>query len=165
MPEPITPVVKRIKDAAYYRDKLIRNVVAVGQENYRLGVASPKHNPILRGIAMEPRYRDEMKKVLAEERRKKMLGFTNMAYWGEMSGIFSDRLVPGVQNRTKKIDRFWTGWVPLLRPHVEMLDKEFVETFAQRKAKMIKNVDELKKKKAAWLKPLTGGTSPATPTA
>jgi len=152
MPEAITPHVKRIKSPEFYRDKLINTITAVGETHYRKGVAEPKHDPILRGIQAEARYKDEMNKVLAEQRRKKMLELkTNMAEWGKYAGLFSDRLAPGVANRVGEVDKFWKGWQPQLVAHVGEIDPLATATFAERKAKMIANVDKLVARKGAWL--------------
>lgn len=152
MPEPITPTVKRIKDASFYRDRLVNNISAVGEANYRAGLAAPKKDTIAESIKNEPRYKDEMTKVLQEERRAKMLKLkSSLAEWGKYAGIFSDRLVPGVVDRSGEVDKFWTKWQPVLSTHVSEIDPLATATFAERKAKMIANVDKLKARKGAWL--------------
>jgi hypothetical protein len=152
MPEKITPTPKLVKTPDYYRDRLINTLTQVGETNYRAGVAFPDADPIAEGVKAEPRYKDEMQKVLNEERRAKMLkAKADLTKWGEMCGVFSDRLVSGVTNRAGDVDRFWKGWAQILERHKTMMAGEPNATFADRKNKMLKNVEELKKNKGAWL--------------
>jgi hypothetical protein len=143
--------VERVKSPDFYRDKLIGNITAVGRDNYLKGIRRPKKDPIAAGIAAEPKYKDNTQKAINEERRAKHLEFATKELWNEIAEKRADQLPTGVQIRASKVDRFWTGWQPLLKAHVEALDKEPVATFNDRKNKMIKNLEMLVAKKGAWL--------------
>jgi len=142
--------IERIKSPEFYRDKLIRNITAVGASNYLAGIKRPKKDPIAAGIAAEPKYKDQITKAVNEGRRAKHLGFATKELWYEIAEKRADQLPVGVSIRASKVDRFWRGWAPILKAHVEELDKMSVATFGDRKNKMLKNVEGLVAKKGAW---------------
>ena len=75
---PAKATVKRILSPDEWRKKQIDTLKAVGETNYKIGIASPKKDPIAAGIAAEDKYAERMKKVIEEQRRKKGLQATNI---------------------------------------------------------------------------------------
>jgi len=74
-----------------------------------------------------------------------------MAEWGAMALILGrDRLAPGVRERRYKVERFVSKFQPLLKKHVEEIDKLPEVTDEQREKRMIENLRGLKKLKGKW---------------
>jgi hypothetical protein len=147
--------IERVRRPEAYRDKLIKNVTAVGAANYLEGIKHPKKDPILAGIAAEPKYKDQTTKALQNETRKKHLEFSSKELWNEVAEKRANALPEGVQIRAAKVDRFWNGWQPILSEHVTKLDTMPVGTFQDRKNKMLSNVDGLVAKKGSWLRKIS----------
>jgi len=143
--------VKRLLSPEDWIARQIGNLEAVGRTNYVVGISAPKKNPIEAGIAAEPRYADAMRKVIAEKRRAEALKFVTMEDWFKYaSELGAERLVPGVTVRRAKVERFVTGWHPLLLAHVQELDKMPVTTLEERINKMVNNVRGLVALKGKW---------------
>ena len=143
--------VKRLLDPADWIERQIHNLESVGETNYRVGIASPKKDPIKAGIAAEDRYANEMRKVIAEKRRQKALGFVTVDEWFNYASIIgAPRLVPGVTQRRKEVEKFVNGWHPILLAHVKELDALPTATLEQRIDKMVKNVRGLVANKMKW---------------
>jgi len=143
--------VKRLLDPTDWIERQIHNLESVGEANYRVGISSPKHDPIKRGIEAEDRYANEMRKVIAEKRRQKALGFVTVDEWFNYASIIgAPRLVPGVTQRRKEVEKFVNGWHPILLAHVKELDALPTATLEQRIDKMVKNVRGLVANKMKW---------------
>jgi len=150
MPEPIKPTVQRILPPDKWVDRQISVLKDVGERNYRVGVATPKADPIAKGIEAEPVYAAQTKLAIDERRRAKALEATNMAEWGEYSGRFSDRLVPGVTVREKEVHDFVKPWHPMLLDHLAKIDPMAVVTLRERIDKAVANIEGLAALKGAW---------------
>ena len=124
---------------------------AVGEKNYKIGIASPRFDTIKQGIAAEARYNDEMMKVLEEERRMHGLEASSLDEWYTYSlKLGAPRLVPGVIVRVAEVEKFVGKWQPMLLSHVRDVDRLSDVTFQDRKAKMTANVDGLVELKGKW---------------
>jgi len=142
---PTSATVTRILDPTTWRNRQIVNLKAVGASNYKIGIGYPRKDPIKAGIDAEAAFKDAMKKVTDGELRKKGLEGTNMEEWfGFSSNIGAGRLEEGVVKRETKVAKFLEKYNPLLKAHVDAMDKLETGTDTQRKEKMIKNLEGLK---------------------
>jgi len=142
---PTSATVTRILDPTTWRDRQIGNLKAVGDTNYKIGIAHPRADPIVAGINAEPAFADAMKKVVDGKLRAAGLKGTDIAEWYKFSSeIGAGRVVEGVTKRETKISKFLDKYQPLLKTHVDAMDKLPTGTDAERKDKMIKNLEGLK---------------------
>ena len=149
MPPRATP--KRILSPDEWRQRQINNLKAVGEANYRQGIASPKKDPIEAGIAAEDKYANAMRKVIEERRRAEALKFTNIDEWyAYASNLGAPRLVEGVSKREKEVADFLAGWVPLLQEHLQKIDAMPQATDQDREQRMLANLRGLKALKGKW---------------
>lgn len=141
---PTTATVTRILDPTTWRERQIGTLKAVGEGNYKTGVARPRDDPIAAGIRAEGKFKDAMKRVTEGELRAAGLKGTNMDEWYKFTQeIGAGRLVEGVTKRESKVAKFLDKWTPQLKTHVEAMDKLPVDTAQNRKDKMIKNLEGL----------------------
>lgn len=137
--------VKRVISPEDWKNRQIDTLKAVGRTNYLQGVASPKADPIARGIATEEKYAIETRKAIDEERRKKALQKTSMAEWAEYSRtIGADKLVDGVTKRVSKVTDFITKFQPQLVGHLAKIDALSEATDSDRENRMLENLRGLK---------------------
>ena len=59
--------VKRILSPDEWRKKQLDTLRAVGEANYKIGIASPKKDPIAAGIAAEDKWADRVRKAIEEQ--------------------------------------------------------------------------------------------------
>jgi len=111
--------VKRVISPQEWVDRQIDTLKSVGKKNYLIGIASPKANPIERGIEMEEWY------MYARD-------------------LGADKLVAGVEKRKAKVQKFVTAWHPILSTHLGKLDALAEETDSDRETKMLENLRGLK---------------------
>ena len=143
--------VTRILSPEEWKKRQIGNLKAVGETNYKVGIAHPRKDPIEAGIKAEDKYQNAMKKVLEERRRAKGLERTNMQEWFKFaSDLGSARLVEGVVKREEKVDRFVRSWQPLLSDHVSKIDSMPDATDKDREERMLANLRGLKALKGKW---------------
>ena len=134
-------------------DRQITSLEKVARDNYKVGIAMPKFDPIAKGIQAEPRYADEMRKVIDEERRAKGLRASSFDEWfGYSMQLGVNRLVEGVKVRRAEVEKFVNAWQPALLGKVQELDRMDVTTLEDRKAKVIQNIDNLVAMKGTWKK-------------
>jgi len=115
--------VTRILPPDEWRKRQIATLKAIGEANYRQGIARPKKDPIEAGIAAEDKWAARIREAIEERRRAKALSATNMAEWGSFAEqIGAGRLVEGVTKREVKVDRFVKGFQPMLLDHVSKID-------------------------------------------
>jgi len=137
--------VTRVLSPTAWKDRQIDNLKDVGERSYKVGIARPKNDPIVAGIAAEGRYNKVMKKVLEEERRKKGLEKTSMAEWFKYSSeIGADRLVEGVVKREAKVTKFLTTFQPMLVEHLGKIDLMADVTDKDREDRVLANLRGLK---------------------
>lgn len=137
--------VTRVLSPTEWKDRQIKTLQAVGQANYKAGIARPSKDPIAAGIAAEAKYSDSMRKVLDEERRKKGLEKTSMAEWYKYaSELGAGRLVEGVVKREAKVSSFITTFHPMLVDHLSKIDALPDTTDGEREQKMLENLRGLK---------------------
>jgi len=142
---PTSATITRILDPTTWRERQINTLKSVGDANYKTGIARPRDDPIKAGIKAEPAFADAMKKVVDGKLRAAGLGTTNMEEWYKFtSEIGAGRLVDGVTKRETKVEKFLNKYQPLLKAHVDAMDKLATGTDAERKEKMIKNLEGLK---------------------
>jgi len=145
-------VVRRLLDPETWKKRQLETLKAVGEANYSVGIAFPKHDPIKKGIEKEKKYAQAMKKVIEKELRKKGLEFTNIDEWYLYSDAFKGRLVEGVTVREDEVDKFVTGYNPILLEHLKEVDKLPDVTDKEREEKMLQNLRGLKALKGKWRK-------------
>lgn len=137
--------VKRVISPEEWKNRQINTLKAVGRANYLAGVASPKADPIARGIATEDKFADAMRTAIDTQARKKGLQKTDMATWNKYSvEIGADKLVDGVVKRADKVSEFVTAFQPMLTSHLAKIDALPEETDADRENKMLENLRGLK---------------------
>jgi hypothetical protein len=142
---PNPPTVTPIKDAMTIVDKQVNTAAAVGTQNYLAGVASPRADPITAGIAAQPAYEAAMRDPNVLKRREAGLRRTNLQEWGlaaETKG--ASRYAEGVEQSRPKVERFWADWHPKLSQHVARIRSMPNVTPADRKNRMIANLDGLR---------------------
>jgi len=143
--------VKRILSPDEWRKKQIETLKAVGEANYKIGIASPKKDPIAAGIAAEDKWAERIKKAIEEQRRKKGLQATNIDEWyAYAAALGAPRLVDGVVKREKEVADFVTAWHPLLSDHVTKIDEMPAVTDKDMEERMLANLRGLKALKGAW---------------
>jgi len=143
--------VKRILSPDEWRKKQIDTLKAVGETNYKIGIASPKKDPIAAGIEAEDKWAERVKKAIEEQRRKKGLQATNIDEWYAYSAaIGAARLVDGVTKREKEVAEFVNAWQPLLTDHVSKIDQMPAVTDKDMEERMLANLRGLKALHGAW---------------
>ncbi|MBW2672766.1 MAG: hypothetical protein JRD89_05010 [Deltaproteobacteria bacterium] len=143
--------VTRILPPDEWRKRQLSTLKAIGEANYRQGIARPKKDPIEAGIAAEDKWAARIREAIEERRRAKALSATNMAEWGSFAEqIGAGRLVEGVTKREVKVDRFVKGFQPMLLDHVSKIDAMPAVTDADMEQRMLENLRGLKALKGAW---------------
>lgn len=144
-PRPNPAVVQRLKTPEQWVGKQIRNLESVGEANYRLGVATPKKDPIQAGIAAQGKYENEMKKPEVLKRRETELRKTNIDEWVVIAETRGARnIVSGVTDRRFKVERFVGRYQPKLLEHLRRVDAMPDVTDADRERRMTENLRGLK---------------------
>ena len=134
-----------------WRKRQIDTLKAVGESNFKTGIASPKKDPIAAGIEAEDRFAAEMKKAIEEKRRKKALEATNIDEWyAYTSTLGAARLVEGVTKREKEVADFVNTWQPILTDHVNKIDAMPAVTDKDMEERMLANLRGLKGLKGKW---------------
>jgi len=144
-PPPNPASVTPLKDPASIVNKQLDNFAAVGATNYLAGSQQPKDDPIAAGIRAQPAYEAAMRDPNVLRRRVEGLQRTNMNEWilqVETKGV--ERIAAGVAAARPKIERFWSGWHPILLSHVQKIRGMPAVTSADRKNRMIANLDGLR---------------------
>ncbi|TKJ25406.1 MAG: hypothetical protein CEE41_04440 [Hadesarchaea archaeon B3_Hades] len=137
--------VTRVLSPEAWKERQIKTLQAVGETNYKVGIAKPRKDPIAAGIAAEEKYGVETKKAIDEERRKHALEKTDMATWYKYtSDIGAGRLVPGVVKRVAKVDAFIKTFQPMLVSHLSSIDALADVTDSDREQRMLENLRGLK---------------------
>ena len=137
--------VKRVISPEDWKKRQLETLKDVGERNYKIGIASPKADPIARGIETEDKYAAATRKAIEEKRRKAALEKTSMAEWYKYaSELGAGKLVEGVTKREPKVARFITNWHPLLTSHLASIDALAEETDKDREDRMLENLRGLK---------------------
>jgi len=141
----LAAVVTRILSPEDWKKRQLSTLSAVGETNYRVGIAKPKKDPIAAGIAAQDRYAAQMKKDEVLERRKTALEKTSMAQWYKYaSTLGAGRLVEGVTKREDKVADFIRTWQPMLADHTSKIDGLPDVSDSDREQKMLENLRGLK---------------------
>jgi hypothetical protein len=137
-----------IKDAVTIVEKQLANFQAVGAQNYLAGIAAPKADPIDAGIKAQAAYEAAMRDPNVLKRREAGLRRTNINEWGQAAETKgAARIVDGVMAARPKIERFWQEWHGKLAQHTQRIRSMPAVTPADRKARMIANLDGLRQLK------------------
>ena len=137
--------VTRVISPDAWKKRQIDTLKAVGETNYKVGIAKPRKDPIEAGIAAEEKYAANTKKAIDEGRRAKALAKTNMAEWYKYtSDIGAARLVEGVVKREAKVDAFVRTFQPMLVSHLGAIDALPDVSDSDREARMIENLRGLR---------------------
>lgn len=142
---PNPPQVTPIKDVGTIVNKQLDTFAAIGATNYLTGVATPKDDPIEAGIRAQPAYEAAMRDPAVLRRRVAGLRRTNIQEWGlaaETKG--AARIAEGVAAARPKIERFWQEFHPRLSAHITKVRSMPAVTPADRKQRMIANLDGLR---------------------
>jgi len=143
--------VTRILPPDEWKKRQISTLRAVGETNYRQGIARPKKDPIEAGIQAEAKWAARIKAAIEGEHRKKGLMATDMADWARYAEeIGAGRVVEGVVKREAKIDRFVKGFQPMLVDHVSKIDAMPAVTDSDMEQRMLENLRGLKGLKGQW---------------
>ena len=65
--------IQRILPPDKWKERQLGNLKAVGETNYKVGIASPRKDPIAEGIKAEAKWAARIRKAIEEQRRKKAL--------------------------------------------------------------------------------------------
>jgi hypothetical protein len=148
---PARAVVTRILPPDKWIERQIGNLKAVGEANYKTGIAMPRRDPIAAGIAAEPVYAAQVKLAIEQERRKKALETTNIDEWyNYSSNVGAPRLVEGVVKREKEVHDFVKPWNPILLDHLSKIDPMPTTTLKERIAKAVANIEGLAALHGVW---------------
>lgn len=142
---PNPPTVTPIKDVQTIVNKQMDNAAAVGTQNYLAGIAAPKADPIEAGIRGQPAYEAAMRDPATLKRREAGLRRTNMQEWGlaaETKG--ASRYAEGVASARPKVEKFWQDFHGKLSQHTQRIRSMPAVTPADRKNRMIANLDGLR---------------------
>jgi len=143
--------VTRIISPDEWKKRQLGNLKAVGETNYKVGINTPKRDPIEAGIAAEELWAARIKAAIDAGRRKTALQATNMTEWfNYANNIGAPRLVEGVTKREAKVDRFIRGWYPLLQDHVARIDALPAVTDKDMETRMLENLRGLKALHGKW---------------
>ena len=137
--------VTRVLSPEAWKERQISTLKAVGEANYKVGIAKPRKDPIAAGIAAEAKYAAETKKAIEAGSRKAALEKTSMAEWYKYtSDIGAGRLVDGVVKRVAKVDKFIKTFQPMLVSHLASVDALADVTDSDREQRMLENLRGLK---------------------
>ena len=137
--------VTRVMSPDAWKKRQIDTLKAVGEANYKVGIAKPRKDPIEAGIAAEEKYAANTKKAIDEGSRAAALRKTNMAEWYKYtSDIGAGRLVEGVVKREAKVDRFVKTFQPMLVNHLSAIDALPDVSDSDREQRMLENLRGLK---------------------
>lgn len=137
--------VTRVISPDAWKKRQIDTLKAVGETNYKVGIAKPRKDPIEAGIAAEEKYAANTKKAIDEGRRATALGKTSMAEWYRYSSeLGAGRLVDGVVKREAKVDKFVKTFQPMLVSHLASVDALADVTDSDREQRMLENLRGLK---------------------
>lgn len=142
---PNPPTVTPIKDVQTIVNKQIDAAQAIGATNYLSGIAAPRADPIEAGIRAQPAYEAAMRDPAVLKRRETGLRRTNIMEWGlaaETKG--ASRYAEGVAASRPKVERFWQEFHGKLAQHVNRIRSMPAITPADRKQRMIANLDGLR---------------------
>ena len=152
-----SPRPQRLLPPKEWVERQLGNLKAVGETNYKVRVRMPKRMPIDTALERKERYKNEMKKALEEGRWEIGLEAASNEEWlGYTLGIGAGRLVDGVTMREPEVRQFVDNWHPLLSDHVSKIDQMKVDTLADRKEKMIANMEGLAALHGAVKKKIAG---------
>jgi hypothetical protein len=144
-PPPNPPTVQRLPTAEQWVTKQLRNLQAVGEQNYREGITHPKKDPIQAGIAAQPAYEAKMRDPAVLKRREAGLRRTNSDEWASMAErVGAGRLVAGVVERQYKVERAVGSLVGKLATHLQRIDALPNVTDADRERRMVENLKGLR---------------------
>jgi hypothetical protein len=139
------PTIQRLPTAQQWVDKQIGNLQAVGEANYRVGITSPKKDPIQAGIAAQGAYESKMRDPAVLKRRETGLRKTNSDEWATMcESVGASRLVQGVVSRQYKVERAVGSLVGKLATHLQKIDALPNVTDADRERRMVENLRGLR---------------------
>jgi hypothetical protein len=137
--------VRRILSPDEWKNRQINTLKAVGQANYKTGIASPRKDPIEAGIAAEGKYAEETRKAIDAKRRVTGLQKTSMAEWYKYaSDLGANKLVDGVTKREDKVTKFVTTFQPMLGSLLGKIDGMADATDSDREQRMLENLRGLK---------------------
>ena len=142
------PTVTRVIPGPEWVEKQLRNLQAVGEQNYREGVTRPRKDPIAAGIAAQGAYENAMRDPNVLKRRVAGLQRTNMEEWASMAErVGASRLVAGVVERRFKVERAVSTLHGKLTQHLQHIDAMPNVTDADRERRMVENLRGLKQMK------------------
>ena len=144
-PPPNPPSIQRLPTPQQWVDKQIRNLSAVGEQNYREGITRPKRDPIQAGIQAQGRYEAQMRDANVLKRREAGLRRTNSDEWASMAErIGAGRLVQGVVERQFKVERAVATLHGKLGSHLQKIDSMPAVTDADKERRMVENLRGLR---------------------
>jgi hypothetical protein len=128
--------IRRLISPTDWQNRQINTLKAVGEANYRVGVTTPKKDPIAAGIAAEGKWANAMQRAIQDGTRAKNLGETTAAEWESYAtNIGAGRLVDGVVRRQAKISNFLQAYVPELTNILGTIDQMPTATASDRNGK------------------------------
>lgn len=149
-PPPNPASVQRLPTKEQWVAKQLRNLQAVGEQNYREGITRPRKDPIQAGIDAQPAYENAMSRPEVRARRVTGLQKTNMAEWAAMSeNVGAARLVAGVVDRRHKVERAVGELQVKLAAHLSRIDAMPNATDSDRERRMVENLKGLRAMKGA----------------
>lgn len=134
------PAVTRLKSPQDWVAKQIGNMQAVGEANYRRGIAAPKRDWQSAAIAGQGAYENAMRDQATLKRRETSIRAVSSDEWAAQAERGASRLVQGTLDRQPKIERKVQALHSLMSSHLQRIDQMPTDTANAREARMIANV-------------------------
>lgn len=141
------PTVRRLKSPQDWVEKQIGNMQAVGETNYRAGIAAPKRDWQTAAIQGQGAYETAMRDPNTLKRRESSIRAVSSDEWAAQAERGASRLVQGTLDRRPKIERKVQALHGLMSAHLQRIDQMPTDTAAAREARMVANVRGMREMK------------------
>lgn len=141
------PAVTRLKSPTDWVNKQIGNMSAVGEQNYRAGIAAPKRDWQTSAIQGQAAYETAMRDQATLKRRETAIRNVTSDEWAAQAERGASRLVQGTLDRRPKIERKVAALHQLMSSHLQRIDQMPTATASQREERMIANVRGMREMK------------------
>lgn len=141
------PAVTRLKSPQAWVEKQLGNMAAVGETNYRAGIANPKRDWQSAAIGGQAAYENAMRDPNTLKRRESSIRQVSSDEWAAQAERGASRLVQGTLDRRPKIERKVQQLHGLMSSHLQRIDQMDSSTPAAREQRMIANVRGMREMK------------------
>lgn len=134
------PAVTRLKSPQAWVDKWANNLQAVGETNYRAGIANPKKDWQQASIQGQGAYETAMRDPKTLARRESSIRSVSSDEWAAQAERGASRLVQGALDRRPKTERKVQALHQLMSSHLAKIDQMDSSTPQAREQRMLANV-------------------------